>query len=68
MTLERARRFVREGLGRTAVAYAIPVVTLLLTGLAFYYLRQNVEARERARFEEITAALRLTAASAGGTS
>jgi signal transduction histidine kinase len=56
MALERARRFVREGLGRTVVAYAVLGVALLLTGLAFYYVRQNVEARERARFEEITAA------------
>lgn len=46
---------VREGLGRMAVAYAVLGVALLLTGLAFYYVRQHVEARERARFKEITA-------------
>jgi signal transduction histidine kinase len=51
--LGRLRGSVREGLGRTAVAYAVLGVALLLTGLAFLYVRQNVEARERARFEEI---------------
>ena len=55
--LERLRDSAREGLGRTvgrkAVAYAVLVVALLLTGLASYYVRQNVEARERERFEEI---------------
>lgn len=54
MALGRLRGSVREGLGRTAVAYAVLGVALLLTGLAFLYVRQNVEARERARFEEIT--------------
>jgi CHASE1-domain containing sensor protein len=56
VALELARRLVRDGLGRTAVAYAVLGVALLLTALAFYYVRQNVEARERARFEEITTA------------
>jgi hypothetical protein len=37
-------------------------VALLLTGLASYYVWQNVEARERARFEEIPGATERTAA------
>ena len=53
MALERLRASVREGLGRTAVAYAVLGVALLLTGLASYYVHQNVEAREHERFEEI---------------
>jgi signal transduction histidine kinase len=53
MALERFRGSVREVVGRTAVAYAVLGVALLLTGLASYYVRQNVEARERERFEEI---------------
>ena len=56
MALERFRASAREGLGRTAVAYAVLVVGLLLTALAFYYVRQNVEARERERFDEIVGA------------
>ncbi len=44
---------MRRGLGRTSVAYVVLGIGLLLTVLAFYYVRQNVEARERARFEEI---------------
>ena len=36
MTLERLKGSVREGLGRTAVAYAVLTVALLLTGLASY--------------------------------
>jgi signal transduction histidine kinase len=56
MALERLKGSVREGLGPTAVAYAVLVVALLLTALASYYVRQNVEARERERFEEIVGA------------
>ena len=56
MALERLRGSVREGPGRTAVAYAVLGVALLLTCLASYYVRQNVEARERARFGELTGA------------
>ena len=47
--LERGKRSVREQLGRTAVAYAVLVVGLLLTGLAYYYVRHNVEQAERER-------------------
>ena len=50
--LERGRRLVREQVGRTFVAYAVLAVALLLTGLAYYYVRHNVEERESARFEE----------------
>ena len=57
--LERVRRFVRDQRDRTVVAYVVLAVALLLTGLAYYYVRQNVEARERARFEEITQATEL---------
>jgi signal transduction histidine kinase len=53
-TLERLRGSVHEGLDRTAVAYVVLGVALLLTGLAFLYVRHNVEARERERFDEIT--------------
>ncbi len=52
-TLERLGGSAREGFGRKAVAYAVLVAALLLTGLASCYVRQNVEARERERFEEI---------------
>jgi len=53
MALERLKCSAREGLGRTAVAYAVLVVALLLTGLASFYVHQNIEAREQERFEEI---------------
>ncbi len=32
------------------------LISLLLTGLAWYYVRQNVEAQTRARFDETTRA------------
>ena len=54
--LKRSRRFAREQLGRTAVAYAVLAAALLLTGLAYYYVRHNAQQEERARFEEITQA------------
>jgi hypothetical protein len=46
--LERGRRSLREQLGRTAIAYIVFAVALLLTGLA-YYIRHNVEQVERER-------------------
>jgi signal transduction histidine kinase len=52
--LERLRSSVHEGLGRTAVAYVVLGAALVLTGLAFLYVRHNVEEREHERFEEIT--------------
>ncbi len=54
--LGRGRRLLGEQLGRTAVAYAVLVVALLLTGIAYLYVNHDVEQRERARFEESTQA------------
>ena len=54
--LERGKSSMRERLGRTAIAYAVLAVALLLTGLAYYYVRQNVAQEERARFDEATVA------------
>jgi signal transduction histidine kinase len=59
MALERLRSSAREGLGRTAVAYVVLGVALLLTILASYYVHQNFEAREQERFEEITSSTEL---------
>jgi signal transduction histidine kinase len=50
--LERVRRVAREQLGRTAIAYAVLAVALILTGLAYVYVRHNVEERQSAQFEE----------------
>jgi signal transduction histidine kinase len=52
--LERLRGSVHEVLGRTAVAYVVLGAALVLTGLAFLYVRHDVEERERERFDEIT--------------
>jgi signal transduction histidine kinase len=46
-------RFWRH-LYRGAAAYVVLLIALLLTGLAYYYVRQNVETQNRARFEEAT--------------
>ena len=35
-------------------AYGVLLIALLLTLLAWYYVRQNVEAQTRARFDETT--------------
>ncbi|HET7481049.1 MAG TPA: CHASE domain-containing protein [Rubrobacteraceae bacterium] len=48
------RQAVRDHLRRTAAAYGVLVVALLLTVLAALYVKQNVEARENARFDETT--------------
>jgi hypothetical protein len=45
--LERGRRSAREQLGRTAIAYVVLAVALVLTGLAYYHVRHNVEQVER---------------------
>ncbi len=42
----------RDLLGHASAAYIVLLGMLLLTGLAWYGIKQNVEARERARFEE----------------
>jgi signal transduction histidine kinase len=48
-------RFGRH-LRREAAAYGVLTISLLLTLLAYYYVRQNVEAQNRARFDETTQA------------
>src|SRR5215204_6136003 len=50
--LVRIGRHLRRG----AAAYGVLSIALLLTILAFYYVRQNVEAEARTRFEETTQA------------
>jgi signal transduction histidine kinase len=45
---------LRRHLHRGAAAYVVLLIALLLTGLAYYYVRQNVETQNRARFEEAT--------------
>jgi CHASE1-domain containing sensor protein len=54
--LARFRRHVYRG----AAAYGVLLIALLLTLLASYYVRQNVDAQKRARFEEATHATRAT--------
>ena len=51
-------RFARLGrhLHRGAAAYGVLLIALFLTILAFYYVRQNVEAEAHTRFEETTQA------------
>ncbi len=50
--------FVRIGqhLRRSGAAYGVLLIALLLTVLAWHYVRQNVEAQTRARFDETTQA------------
>jgi signal transduction histidine kinase len=50
--LFRIGRHLRRG----AAAYGVLLIALLLTLLAFYYVRQNVEAEARTRFDETTQA------------
>ena len=50
--LARLGRHLRRG----AAAYGVLLIALLLTGLAWHYVRQNVEEQTRARFEETTRA------------
>ena len=51
-------RFTRlwRHLRRGTAAYGVLLIALLLTGLAWYYVRQNVEVQNRARFDESTQA------------
>ena len=51
----RLTRFWRH-LRRGTAAYGVLLIALLLTGLAWYYVRQNVEVQNRARFDESTLA------------
>jgi signal transduction histidine kinase len=50
--LARLGRHLRHG----GAAYGVLLISLLLTALAFYYVRNNVEAQTRARFDETTQA------------
>jgi CHASE1-domain containing sensor protein len=50
--LARFGRHVRRG----AAAYSVLLIALLLTILASYYVRQNVQAEARTRFQETTQA------------
>jgi signal transduction histidine kinase len=43
-------------LRRGAPAYGVLLISLLLTAVAWYYVRQSVEAQKRARFEEVAQA------------
>jgi signal transduction histidine kinase/sensor domain CHASE-containing protein len=52
-------RFGRH-LRRGAPAYAVLLISLLLTILAWYYVRHSVDAQNRARFEEATQAAQTT--------
>jgi signal transduction histidine kinase len=45
-----------EHLSRLAAAYGVLIISVLLTVLAFLYVRQNVESQTRTRFEDITQA------------
>jgi serine phosphatase RsbU (regulator of sigma subunit)/CHASE1-domain containing sensor protein len=51
--------FVRIGhhLRRGGAAYGVLLISLLLTTLAYYYVRHNVEAQNRIRFDETTQAV-----------
>jgi CHASE1-domain containing sensor protein len=50
--IDRFGRHLRRG----AAAYGVLLIALLLTLLAFYYVRQNVAAEARTRFDETTQA------------
>jgi len=50
--LLRLGRYLRRG----SAAYGVLLITLLLTVIAWYYVRQVVEVQNRARFEESTQA------------
>ncbi|HEX5701486.1 MAG TPA: SpoIIE family protein phosphatase [Rubrobacter sp.] len=52
------RGYVRIGehLRCSVAAYGVLLISLLLTALAYYYVRQNVEAQNRLRFDEATQA------------
>ena len=52
--LDRILRHLRRG----AAVYGVLLISLLLTGLAWYYVRQNVEAQNGVRFDETTQATR----------
>jgi serine phosphatase RsbU (regulator of sigma subunit)/CHASE1-domain containing sensor protein/anti-sigma regulatory factor (Ser/Thr protein kinase) len=45
-----------QHLRRSGAAYGVLLIALLLTGVAWFYVRQNIETRNRLRFEETTQA------------
>ena len=51
-----ARRHLSAHLRRLAPAYGVLLISLVLSILAFLYVRQNIETQTRARFEDITQA------------
>ncbi len=62
-SLKAGSRALRSGLARFgrhlrrgAPAYGVLLISLLLTVLAWYYVRQSVDAQNRARFDETTLA------------
>src|ERR671917_2444064 len=62
-SLKAGSRALRPGLARFgrhlrrgAPAYGVLLISLLLTALAWSYVRQSVDAQNRARFEEATQA------------
>jgi serine phosphatase RsbU (regulator of sigma subunit)/CHASE1-domain containing sensor protein/anti-sigma regulatory factor (Ser/Thr protein kinase) len=58
-TLQALRRgYVRIGehLRRSVAAYGVLLISILLTALVYYYVRQNVEAQNLIRFDEATQA------------
>jgi serine phosphatase RsbU (regulator of sigma subunit)/CHASE1-domain containing sensor protein/anti-sigma regulatory factor (Ser/Thr protein kinase) len=54
--LRSALARIGEHLRRGAAAYGVLLISLVLTALAFYYVRLNVEAQTHARFDETTQA------------
>jgi serine phosphatase RsbU (regulator of sigma subunit)/CHASE1-domain containing sensor protein/anti-sigma regulatory factor (Ser/Thr protein kinase) len=54
--LRRGYARIGEHLRRSGAAYGVLLISLLLTALAYYYVRQNVEAQNRLRFDEATQA------------
>jgi serine phosphatase RsbU (regulator of sigma subunit)/CHASE1-domain containing sensor protein/anti-sigma regulatory factor (Ser/Thr protein kinase) len=50
--LRRGYIRIGEHLRRSGAAYGVLLISLLLTVLAWYYVRQNVEAQNRLRFDE----------------
>jgi serine phosphatase RsbU (regulator of sigma subunit)/CHASE1-domain containing sensor protein/anti-sigma regulatory factor (Ser/Thr protein kinase) len=59
VSLRALRRWyvrIGEHLRRSVAAYGVLLISLLLTALAYYYVRQNVEAQNRLRFDEATQA------------
>src|SRR5918997_2491190 len=66
-SLKAGSRALRPGLARFgrhlrrgAPAYAVLLISLLLTILAWYYVRHSVDGQNRARFEEATQAAQTT--------